>query len=240
MRLTRTLSLLAGLAAIPVLAAAEPPPLQPFVAQYSVSWKGINAGNSELKLVRRGDGRYLYSSRSMARGMYRLIFRDEILQSTEAEVTADGVRPLRYRGDDGSDKTDRDVSLDFDWGAGVVSGMAEDERVRLALPAGVQDPMSIQLALMLDLQRKRDVTGYQMADKDRIKSYVYTYEGTQRINTALGAVDTVVYSSHREDSNRRITRMWHAPSLGFIPVKAERIKDGKREVTMEIKSLQRS
>jgi hypothetical protein len=220
--------------------AADPAPaLEPFVAQYSVSWKGISAGTSELKLERQADGRYLYTSRSNARGMYKMFFSDEILQSTMAEVSSTGIRPLRYRGDDGSDKTDRDVSLDFNWSARQITGVAEDEKVQLELPAGVQDPMSIQLALMHDLHRKQAVTGYQMADKNRIKAYTYTFEGTQRINTALGPLDTVVYSSHRQDSNKRITRMWHAPSLGYIPVKAERLKEGKREVLMEIKTLER-
>jgi hypothetical protein len=33
--------------------------------------------------------------------------------------------------------------------------------------------------------------------------------------------------------------MWFAPSLGFVPVQAERTRDGKLEFAMRIKSLQR-
>jgi hypothetical protein len=33
--------------------------------------------------------------------------------------------------------------------------------------------------------------------------------------------------------------MWFAPSLGFVPVQAERSRDGKLEFAMRIKSLQR-
>ncbi len=225
-----------------VLAAeptATPPPLEPFVATYAVVWKGISAGRSELNLRRQPDGRFLYSSRSSARGLVRLIIRDEIQQTTTVEIGPQGVRPLHYRGDDGSDDTDRDVSLDFNWNAGTITGVAEDKKVRLELPAGVQDPMSIQLALIDDLRNGREISGYQMADKDEVKSYVYNYVGTERIETDIGTLDTVVYSSHREGSTKRITRMWHAPSLGFIPVKAERMREGKREFAMEIRSLER-
>lgn len=241
--------LLPVLGAMPLAMAAQTTPapslpatgsLEPFVAKYSVSWKSINAGTSELQLEKRPDGRYVYTSRSNARGLYKLIFSEEIVQTSTVEIGSGGVRPLSYRGDDGSDDTDKDVNLTFDWTAGLITGVAENRAVHMELPAGVQDPMSIQLALMSDLRANRPIAAYPMADKDRTKTYVYTYEGKQRIDTALGPLDTVVYSSHRQDSTRRIIRMWHAPSLGYIPVKAERIRDGKREIQMEIQSLQRS
>ena len=33
--------------------------------------------------------------------------------------------------------------------------------------------------------------------------------------------------------------MWFAPSLGFVPVQAERTRDGKLEIAMRIKSVDR-
>jgi hypothetical protein len=228
-----------ALAAAGVPGAQEPAPvtLEPFTASYAIVWKGMNAGTNELQLERRPNGQYLYTSRSNARGLFRLVLRGEILQTTTVEVDARGVRPLQYRGDDGTSATDRDISLDFDWSTGAITGVAENKKVHLDLPAGVQDPMSIQLALIHDLRAGREVSGYRMADKDEIKTYVYTYEGKARIETDIGALDTVVYSSHREGASKRVTRMWHAPSLGHIPVKAERIREGKREWLMEIRNL---
>lgn len=227
------------LVSVPTTAQPDTNGLQPFQASYSVVLKGVNAGTSELELKRQADGKYLYNARSKARGIYRIFFSEEIIQTSVVELTPQGVRPLSYRGDDGTDDTKRDVDVKFDWNAGRVKGIAEQKPVDLELPTGTLDPLSIQLALMLDLQANRRPTQYQMADKDRIKTYKYTYEGTARVKTAVGEVDTIVYSSHRDDSNKRVTRMWHAPSLGFIPVQAERTKDGKREWFMAIKTLQR-
>ena len=50
------------------LAAQE---LKPFIARYAWSYRGINAGQSTLTLTRRDDGRWIYSSRSVAHGIPR-------------------------------------------------------------------------------------------------------------------------------------------------------------------------
>ena len=63
-------------------------------------------------------------------------------------------------------------------------------------------------------------------------------EGTARVKTALGELDTIIVSSRRAGNNR-ILRMWFAPSLGFVPVQAERTRDGKLEFAMRIKTLNR-
>jgi hypothetical protein len=212
--------------------------LQPFRATYSLMWRSFDAGSSELKLERETDQRYVYSSRSNASGLFRAFFSNEISQTSWFKVTEDGIRPDRYRGDDGSSKTARDISLDFNWETGRATGVAEDKPVDVALEPDTQDDMSIQIALMYALLRKEQPSSLHLIDKNRIKEYVYTSEGTEHLKTALGEVDTVVYRSQRAGSSR-VTRMWYAPSLGYVPVRGEQTRDGKREWRMEIKSLQR-
>ena len=148
------------------------------------------------------------------------------------------MRPDRYRADDGSSKTARDISIDFDWEAGRATGVAEDKPVDVALEPGTQDDMSIQIALMYALLNNEQPSSLRLLDKNRIKEYVYTAEGTEHVKTALGDVDTVIYRSQRAGSSR-VTRMWYAPSLGYVAVRGEQLRDGKREWRMEIKSLQR-
>ena len=79
---------------------------------------------------------------------------------------------------------------------------------------------------------------FQIIDKDELKEFIYTQEGVANIRTALGPLDTIVVASRRAGNNR-ILRMWFAPSLGFVPVQAERTRDGKLEFAMRIKTLQR-
>jgi hypothetical protein len=126
--------------------------MEPFAATYAIVFKGVSAGTSELQLERQADGHYLYTSRSTARGMFRMFFSEDITQSSLLDLTDSGPRPLRYRADDGTGKTDKDISLDFDWTANRITGTAENRPVDIALTPGVQDTMSIQLALIHELR----------------------------------------------------------------------------------------
>jgi hypothetical protein len=214
-------------------------PVKPFDARYQVEWKGINAGSSDLVLTEAGtNGAYSYVSRTNARGIFRLFLGNEIKQTSTFEMNETSVRPLLFRSDDGSSKTDQDVSLNFDWQAGRARGTSENKAVDLALRPGVQDPMSVQIAAMLDLLNGRLAPMYLLADKDEIKEYIYSKEGTAKLGTSIGEFETVIVTSQRRSSDRTL-RMWFAPALGFVPVRAERSRNGKVEITMRIKDLKR-
>jgi hypothetical protein len=208
--------------------------IAPFSAHYLADWKSINVGTSDLELKQDTEpGHYLYTWTITARGIFRL-YRSEVTQKSWLSVNADRVRPNRYRGEDGSSS----VNLDFDWDAGRASGTSEGKAVDLKLKEGTQDVMSIQIEVMLDLKKGDLPKTFQIIDKDQIKEFIYTAEGNARIRTDLGELDTVIVSS-QQTGNSRILRMWFAPSLGFVPVQAERTRDGKLEFAMRIKSLQR-
>ena len=113
------------------IAADTSASLQPFSASYAVIWRGFNAGTTALELTRGADGQFVYASRGNARGLFRAVFSEEITQTSWFDITEQGVRPLRYRADDGSSDTKRDISLDFDWQAGRARGTAEDKAVDL-------------------------------------------------------------------------------------------------------------
>jgi hypothetical protein len=211
---------------------------RPFRADFALEWKGMNAARARLELARLGPREYSYVSRNSARGMFRAAFPDEVTQVSRLLVEDGHVRPLSYRGDEGTSDRRKDVSLDFDWQRRRVTGTAETRPVDLELQPGVQDIMSVQVALMVDLLAGRRPGGYVLVDEDRIKEYVYQGEGTARIETVLGPLDTVVWSSRRPNSDR-VTRVWYAPSLGYAPVRAERRRGSRLEWSMRLLALQR-
>ena len=207
----------------------------PFAAHYQADWKTINVGTSDLELKQDTEpGRYLYTWTITAQGIFRMVYRDDLIQKSWFGINADHVRPMKYRAVDGSSSVD----LDFDWDGGRVRGTSETKPVDLKLKDGTQDVMSIQVEVMQDLKRGNLPKIFQIIDKDQTKEFIYTEEGPVKIRTALGPLDTIVVSSQRAGNNR-ILRMWFAPSLGFIPVQAERSRDGKLEFAMRIKTLKR-
>ena len=208
--------------------------IAPFSARYQADWNGFNVGTSDLDLKPdTAPGHYVYTWTITARGIFRL-YRDEVTQKSWLSITGDHVRPEKYRAEDGKSKVD----LDFDWNSRHARGTSESKPVDLTLADGTEDVMSIQVEVMMDLKKGNLPKTFQIIDKDEIKEFTYTQEGTATIKTDLGQIDTVIVASQRTGNNR-ILRMWFAPSLGFVPVQAERSRDGKLELAMRIKSLTR-
>jgi len=206
--------------------------IQPFSALYSVEWHGINAGTSTLELTRQNDSTWLYRSRNTARGLFLVAIPDPVTETSVFRIVEDTVEPLHYTSDNGSRK-ERNQDLYFDWDRRRATGQSQQQPVDLALEKGAQDNLSVQIALMRELRRGRAPTQFTLIDDKVIKTYEYKAEGTATLDTAIGRLDTVIYTSHRVGSPR-MTRLWLAPSLGFLPVQGEQLKRGKREIQMKI------
>jgi hypothetical protein len=209
--------------------------IAPFVAHYEASWKGISVGTSEIQLTRGTEpGEYLYIWTITARGIFRIAYQHDLVQKSWLKMSGDHVRPDKYFGQEGS----QTVELNFDWHDMRATGLSETKPVDIKLPDGAQDVMSSQVEVMFDLKNGNLPKTFQIIDKDQLKEFNYTQEGTAKIRTAIGELDTVIVTSQRTGNNR-ILRMWFAPSLGFVPVQAERSRDGKVEIAMRIKSVDR-
>jgi hypothetical protein len=217
-------------------AAADAPGdtgITPFVAHYQADWKGISVGTSDIQLAQGAEpGHYLYTWTITARGIFRVAYHDDLVQKSWLTAIGDHVRPEKYLGKEGGST----VELNFDWANKRATGVSETKPVDIALNDGTQDVMSIQVEVMLDLKNGNLPKTFHIIDKDQSKEFNYTQEGSAKIRTALGELDTVIVTSQRVGNNR-ILRMWFAPSLGFVPVQAERSRDGKVEIAMRIKSL---
>jgi hypothetical protein len=207
--------------------------IAPFVAHYQADWKGISVGTSDIQLAQGTEpGHYLYTWTITARGIFRIAYHDDLVQKSWLTTVGDHVRPDKYFGKEGS----QTVELNFDWQDRRATGVSETKPVDINLKDGTQDVMSIQVEVMLDLKNGNLPKTFHIIDKDQLKEFNYTQEGTARLRTEIGELDTVIVTSQRAGNNR-ILRMWFAPSLGFVPVQAERSRDGKVEIAMRIKSI---
>ena len=216
-------------------ATSGEPDIAAFSAHYTADWKTINVGTSDLELKPDTEpGNYIYTWTITARGVFRIVYSNDVVQKSWFGVHGKHVRPRKYSATEGASA----VNIDFDWEAGQAHGTSEKKPVDLKLSDGTQDVMSIQIQVMLDLETGNLPKTFRILDKDEIKDFVYTQEGPARLRTALGELDTVVVSSQRTGNNR-VLRMWFAPSLGYVPVQAERTRDGKLEFAMRIKTLKR-
>jgi hypothetical protein len=213
-----------------------PPPPAPFVATFQVAWHGITAGDSTLTLAAAAPGTFTYSSNIKAHGIFRLVFPDALLQSSTFTLADGHVVPLNYKESGLAHDHSDEVELTFDQASGRVHGTSEKHAVDQPLDAGIQDPMSVQIELMRQLQAGLAPTQFKLFDKDQAKEYFYTRERSEVLTTPLGAVDTVVYRSARPGSDR-VTRLWLAPKLDYLPLQANRSRNGSVDLSMRIISV---
>jgi hypothetical protein len=217
-------------------AIGEPAPdaaLQPFTAHFVAEWKGIGVATSDLVLKRdTAPDQWVYTWRITARGIFRMAYSDDVVQTSWFSLNSGHVRTAKYIASEGS----KQVKLDFDWGAHRAKGASQDKPLDLVLTDNTQDVLSIQIEVMQDLRNGTLPAKFSIVDQDEVKVFNYTREGTERLRTSLGVLDTVKIASQREGNNR-ILHMWFAPALGYAPVQAERTRDEKSEFAMRIKTL---
>jgi Protein of unknown function (DUF3108) len=210
--------------------------LKPFEASYTWSWHGMTVAVSTVKLEQRGDT-WVYASKSSPRGIGKM-FSERPVQKSTLRVTDKGVQPLSYEADDGTSSTKRDADVQFDWEHGRVTGVYEDVKVDMPLQPGIQDDLSVQIALMVELLAGREPQQFQMIDKNTVREYRYTRETQESVSTPLGKIDTIVYRSQKTGSPR-VTRFWCAPSRGYIPMRVEQTKGDDVQWTMQVQSVKR-
>ena len=210
--------------------------IQPFLAHYTAQWKNISVGVSDLELKRgTAPGHYAYKWVISARGIFHLVYSHDVIQQRWFAIAGKHVKPERYLGEEG----DSSVAFSFDWRAARALGSSEGKPIDIALKPGSQDLMSIQVEVMLDLQNDALPNTFYIVDKDQLKDFIYTREPPQHLRTEIGSFDTVVVSSRRAGNDRVLT-LWFAPALGYVPVQAERMRGGKLEFAMRIRSLTRA
>lgn len=212
--------------------------LTPFEATFNVSWRGMSAGTAQLSLRKVDASHWAYDSRNVARGVFRVAVPDAINQSSEFTVRDERILPLHFRTDAGGEQSKRDVDVRFDWSAGRATGTAEGKPVDVALQPGLQDSLSVQIALIHELEAGRTPSSFTLLDGDEIKDYEYARDGEEELQTALGPQRTIRFRSRRPNSDRS-TLFWCAPQLGHLPVKVERQRGSKVEWSMSIATLER-
>lgn len=226
-----------ALAAAPAM-AADDAGLRTFNATYTVTYRGVGAGELHVALRREpGTDRYIYETRAEPSLLARLVVSRNAVERSIMQIDVDGVRPLEWRLDDGRSGREDDGELRFDWENGRVEGQVGGQAVSLPTEPGLQDRMSIQIAVLTALMRGEAPGTIPLVDDEQIKRYSYQGGTNEIIKTQLGNLRTVVYESTRPGSSR-VSKVWHAREHGFIPARAEQIRKGRVETVMVLKALE--
>jgi hypothetical protein len=213
--------------------ASAPQPV-PFVATYTISWRGVGAGSSTLELRETAPQSYLYTSTDSAYGIFRLAFPHTLRQSSRFTVAAGEVEPQAFQ----TGGTGNDVIAQFDWKIGQVTGLAKGKLLDLKLQPGTQDPLSVQIAIMLKLEAHDAPDAFWMLNTDEIDRFQYVRHEETTVDTPLGKLHTILYTSHEAGSDKT-TYLWLAPALDYMPARAEQHVKGKTQASLDIQAFKR-
>ena len=218
-----------GALSLPAGSTAKP---APFIATYTIAWHGVTAGTSTLELRETAPQLYLYTSTDEAYGVFRLAFPHPLRQSSRFRIAAGEVEPLAFQ----AGGAGNDVMAQFDWKIGQVTGMAKGKLLDLKLQTGTQDPLSVQIAIMLKLLARSAPNSFWMLNTDEIDRFQYVRHGQSTLDTPLGKLRTILYTSHQPGSNKT-TYLWLAPALDYMPARAEQRVKGSTQVSLEIRAF---
>jgi hypothetical protein len=212
--------------------------LATYTATYRVIYKGKEAGTAEFSVRYLADqDLYEFSSRVMAKGMLKLARPNPAVERSQFRVDGDGIQPQHFWYEDGSRSGEDNFEIAFDWQRRVATASNAEARREIALPQGTLDRGSLQVALMRELATTGAARTLKFADEDGVVEYEYTDNGTATMPTGLGPIAARILTQQRAGSSR-VTSLWVAPELRFLPVRIEQRRDGEVQTAFELVSVQ--
>ena len=216
--------LVAGLFVGAVQASGE---LTPHTAEYRIKISVVGGRlGTELKST---DSGYIARHFVEPTGMSKIIAHGDITEVSEFAAGDDGIYPIAYQTNDTIDKDDPRADIRFDWNTFEASGTVNDEEFHASLDRLRQDRVSIQYALMHDLLNDQLSAQYYLFEADKIKTLNVRSIGTRQIEVPAGTF-TAVGIQHQAENSSRVTTLWCAEELGYLPVVIEQHRKGKLRV----------
>ena len=221
---------------VPACAAYGADDVFTYSATYRVEYKGKEAGTAEFGVRALENGVYEFSSRTMAKGLLKLARPNPAVERSQFRVEGGTIRPLEFWFEDGSRSGEDNLHIEFDWQRRIATVGTAETRREMALPENALDRGSLQVALMRDLKATGSPSSYSLADEDSVASYEYAENGTATIATGVGSLATRIFTQQRAGSSR-VTWLWVAPELEFLPVRIEQRRDGEVQTTFLLVSV---
>lgn len=211
-----------------LLAAASPAlALEPFTADYTASYMGMQA-NGTMSLAREGSERWKYSLR----------IRNQVAdlsQNTVFDVHQGTLRPLSSSDTSVALIKRKSVTASYDWKnaqATWTGDVKPERRGPVKLQAGDMDALLINLAVARDLAAGKPLA-YRMVDEGRVKPMRYEVAGKEPV-TVAGKTHQATRVVRRDD--KRETIAWIVPGMP-VPARILQREGGQDTIDLTLKAL---
>jgi hypothetical protein len=228
--------LLACCLELPALQAA---PLPSFTATFQIMRDSLRLGTNEVALTVEENGDYRYESHTWPSGWISWLLKEDLRELSRGIMNHEGIHPLFYRYMRSGRRTTRTAELTFDWKTSTVVNNVDDSRWEMTIPAGTLDKLATQLGIMLELQNGASEKTFAVADGGKLKQYAFQAIGTETVELPAGSFETV--KLHRVgDSTQKLTYIWCAPELHYLPVRILQRNEDQSEYRRELEDFSES
>ena len=201
--------------------------LVPHTAEYKIKIS-VLGGKLRTSFQSTEQG-YTATSTIKATGMARLVAHGDITESSVFRRSDDGLRPAEFHSVDSLSSRGEIVDLTFDWDTQVVAGLIDGADFSADLDGIVHDRVSLQYALMQDLMNGGHRDTYSLQDAEKLKLLTVTSMGSDTVKVPFGTFEAIGIQ-HRAGNSSRVTTLWCAKELGYLPIKIEQHRKGKLKV----------
>jgi hypothetical protein len=220
------------LSILPLLALyAAPLQAEPLLTPHKATYKikiSVLGGQLDTELRQTATG---YSATHIVEptGMSRMLSRGSIAETSDFDSAADGVRPREYVSDDTLSREEEHARIHFDWDTGEARGTVNGNEVVSVIDGLAHDRVSIQYELMHDLISGNASDKYTMFEIDRLRPVNVQVIGEKTVKVPAGEFQ-VIGVQHQAEGSKRVTTLWCAAKLGYLPVIIEQHRKGKLQV----------
>ncbi|WP_236250403.1 DUF3108 domain-containing protein [Microbulbifer sp. ALW1] len=132
---------------------------------------------------------------------------------------------------------DRHTALSFEDGARRVVNVYDKAHSIENAPANIQDKISYQLQLAIDVANGKTPLKYQVADGKKIREYEFEITGKETLQTPMGLIDTVKVQRVRGQDAERVTNIWFAPEWNYALIKLMQQEDNGKSYQITLTKL---
>jgi hypothetical protein len=166
-------------------------------------------------------------------GMSRMFARGRIVETSHFDSVSDGVRPREYVSRDTLSREKKNATIRFDWDNGEARGTVNGGEIVSVIDGLAHDRVSIQYEVMHDLVSGDASVKYTMFEIDRLRPVNVQIIGEKIVKVPAGKFQ-VIGVQHQAEGSKRVTTLWCAEQLGYLPVVIEQHRNGKLQVRAKL------
>ncbi len=199
--------------------------IQEFTADYEIYYGDIHLGKANYRFSHTKDNYYRFDFVSDLRF---LIFWDERVVSSELAYEDLHLLPSYYSHDRKGTGRDYFEEIRFSRSENLIHSTYKKESMEFDYQKDIVDGLTVQLQMMLDLQRGIKQLKYRILDVNKIRDREFSFVGEETIKVQNVDYHSVIYQVVR-DNNKRKTQMWFSTERNYLPVKMVHFSKGKKQ-----------